>query len=35
LPLLSLSFLLIVPMFLFVAQEMTRRELADFVGQKT
>src|SRR5499425_1716900 len=35
LPLLALLFFLIVPMFLFVAPEMTRRELADFVGQKT
>ena len=35
LPLLALSFFLIVPMFLFVAREMTRKELIDFVGQKT
>jgi hypothetical protein len=35
LPLLALSFLLIIPMFLFVARETTRRELADFVGQRT
>ena len=35
LPLLALSFFLIVPMFLFVARETTRKELADFVAQKT
>src|SRR5580693_1235364 len=35
LPLLALSFFLLVPMFLFVAQETTRKELADFVGQRT
>jgi AAHS family cis,cis-muconate transporter-like MFS transporter len=35
LPLLALSFFLIIPMFLFVAQETTRKELIDFVGQKT
>jgi hypothetical protein len=35
LPLLALSFFLIVPMFFFVARETTRRELADFVGQRT
>ena len=35
LPLLALSFFLIVPMFLFVARETTRRELADFVGPRT
>ena len=35
LPLLALAFFLLVPMFLFVAPETTRRELADFVGQKT
>jgi MFS family permease len=35
LPLLALSFFLIVPMFLFVAREMTRKELTDFVGQRT
>jgi len=33
LPLLALSFFLIVPMFLFVARETTRQELTDFVGQ--
>ena len=35
LPLLALSFFLIIPMFLFVARETTRKELIDFVGQKT
>jgi len=35
LPLLALSFFLIVPMFLFVARETTRQEFADFVGQRT
>jgi MFS family permease len=35
LPLLALAFFLLVPMFLFVAPETTRRELADFVGQRT
>src|SRR5205814_4509776 len=35
LPLLALSFFLLVPMFLFVARETTRKDLADFVGQKT
>jgi MFS family permease len=35
LPLLALSFFLLVPMFLFVARETTRKELIDFVGQKT
>jgi MFS family permease len=34
LPLLALSFFLLVPMFLFVARETTRKELIDFVGQK-
>jgi len=34
LPLLALSFFLLVPMFLFVARETTRKELADFVGQR-
>jgi len=34
LPLLAVSFLLIAPMFLFVAQETTRKELADFVRQR-
>ena len=32
--LLALSFFLIIPMFLFVARETMRRELADFVGQR-
>jgi hypothetical protein len=32
---LALSFLLIIPMFLFVARETARKELIDFVGQKT
>jgi MFS family permease len=35
LPLLALTFLAIVPMFLFVARETTRKELTDFVGQRT
>ena len=35
LPLLALSFFLIVPMFLFVARETTRKDLTDFVGQKS
>jgi hypothetical protein len=35
LPLLALVFLMLVPLFFFVAPEMTRRELTDFVGQKT
>jgi MFS transporter, AAHS family, cis,cis-muconate transporter len=35
LPLLSFVFLLLVPLFFFVAPEMTRKELTDFVGQKT
>jgi fucose permease len=35
LPLLALSFFLVVPMFLFVARETTRKELADFIGQRT
>ena len=35
LPLLVLSFSLLVPMFLFVARETTRKELIDFVGQRT
>jgi hypothetical protein len=33
LPLLAPSFFLLVPMFLFVARETTRKELADFGGQ--
>ena len=35
LPLLALSFFLLVPMFLFVARETTRTELTDFIGQRT
>ena len=35
LPLLALSFFLLVPMFLFVARETTRKELVDFIGQRT
>jgi AAHS family cis,cis-muconate transporter-like MFS transporter len=35
LPLLAVSFFLIAPMFLFVARETTRKELAAFVGQRT
>src|SRR5262249_5511205 len=35
LPLLALSFLCLVPLFLFFARETTRQELTDFVGQKT
>jgi hypothetical protein len=31
---LALSFFLLVPMFLFVARETTRKDLIDFVGQK-
>src|SRR6516164_7729587 len=34
LPLLALSFCMIVPIFLFVARETTRKELTDFVGQR-
>ncbi len=34
LPLLALSFLLIAPLFIWFAPDMTRRELTDFVGQK-
>jgi len=34
LPLLAFVFLLLVPLFFFVAPEMTRKELTDFVGQK-
>jgi MFS family permease len=34
LPLLAVSFFLIAPLFLFAARETTRRELADFVGQR-
>jgi hypothetical protein len=34
-PLLVLSFFLLVPMFLFVARETTRKEFIDFVGQRT
>src|SRR5919199_1220708 len=34
LPLLALSFLLLAPMFLFVARETTGQELTDFVGQE-
>jgi MFS transporter, AAHS family, cis,cis-muconate transporter len=35
LPLLALSFFLLAPIFVFVARETTRKELADFVGEKT
>jgi len=35
LPLLALSFCMIVPIFLFLARETTRKELTDFVGQKS
>jgi MFS family permease len=35
LPLLAFVFLLLVPLFFFVAPEMTRKELTDFVGQRT
>ncbi len=35
LPLLALSFILLAPLFLFVAPETTRRDLTDFVGEKT
>ena len=34
LPLLALSFLLLGPLFLWFAPDVTRKELADFVGQK-
>jgi MFS family permease len=34
LPLLALSFLLLGPLFLWFARDVTRRELVDFVGQK-
>ena len=34
LPLLALSFFLLVPLFLFVARETTRKELTDFVGHR-
>jgi MFS transporter, AAHS family, cis,cis-muconate transporter len=35
LPLLALSVLALVPMFLFVCRETTRQELSDLVGQRT
>ena len=35
LPLLALSFFLLAPLFVFVARETTRKELADFVGERT
>jgi fucose permease len=35
LPLLALSFSLLAPLFLFVAPETTRRDLTDFVGERT
>jgi MFS family permease len=34
LPLLAFSFLMIAPIFMFVARDTTRRELTDFVGQE-
>jgi MFS family permease len=34
LPLLALSFLLLAPLFIWFAPDMTRKELTDFVGQK-
>jgi hypothetical protein len=34
LPLLALSFLLIAPLFIWFAPDTTRKELADFVGEK-
>lgn len=34
LPLLSLSFFLLAPLFLFLARDTTRKELTDFVGQQ-
>ena len=34
LPLLALSFIMLVPIFLFVAPETTRKDLTDFVGQR-
>ena len=33
-PLLPLSFLLLGPLFFWFARDVTRKELADFVGQK-
>jgi 4-hydroxybenzoate polyprenyltransferase len=34
LPLLALSFLLLAPLFFWFARDVTRKDLADFVGQK-
>jgi nitrate/nitrite transporter NarK len=34
LPLLAVSFLLLAPLFIWFAPDMTRKELTDFVGQK-
>ena len=34
LPLLAVSFLLLAPLFIWFAPDMTRRELTDFVGQR-
>ena len=34
LPLLALSFLMLAPLFVWFAPDMTRKELTDFVGQK-
>jgi hypothetical protein len=34
LPLLACSFLLLAPLFVWFAPDMTRKELTDFVGQK-
>jgi hypothetical protein len=34
LPLLALSFLMLAPLFIWFAPDMTRKELTDFVGEK-
>ena len=34
LPLLALSFLMLAPLFIWFAPDMTRKELTDFVGQR-
>jgi hypothetical protein len=34
LPLLAVSFLLLAPLFIWFAPDMTRKELTDFVGQR-
>jgi fucose permease len=35
LPLLAFSFFLLVPLFLWFARDTTRKELTDFIGQRT